>query len=855
MSAVTIKDGIHWIGVQDPDLRVFDVVMETEYGTSYNSYILKTPKFTVLFETAKRKWMPTFLENMREVCNPEEIDYIVIDHTEPDHAGSLEDLLDIAPNAKVVASSVALNFLSNICNREIPSIAVDDNDEIKLDTCTLKFISVPFLHWPDSIYTYIPEKQTLVTCDSFGCHYADDKVCNDLIEGKFVDAYKYYFDMIMGPFKSHVRYALDRIKDLDFNTICPGHGPVLRKDLDFYLDLYAKWSEEPEPEKRDKPKVVGAYVSAYGYTEELAHKIKESILEEIDADIDLYDMVYADHDKVLAEMASADGILAGTPTINGDALPPVTNLLMGLNGILHGGKVAGAFGSYGWSGEGADMLTARFKVLRMNTLEPLKVVFKPGGSDLIKAKVYGKKFAKKLQEEWVKVGTSSDGKTYWKCTVCGEVFEGALPPLTCPVCGAGQEAFVEEVPEVINKVEDKELRVVIIGSGAAAISAAESIRKRNKLATIDIYSKETDNPYYRPFLTKNMDQKEEGKSFYLNEGHYYNEENINLYLGKSVTAIDKSLKEVTFDDKSLVKYDKLVLATGASCFVPPIRGIDYEGVLALREKSDRDKLYTQLDRVRAEKGTANVVVIGGGLLGLETAFSLSQHNCNVTVLEACPTILPRQMDADGAPLLIEAINNSAVKVKTGTFVEEIYGADKAEAVITRCGLKIDADLIIVSAGIRSNLDLAKNAGLTTKNGIIVNEFMQTDDENIYAAGDCAEVNGRVIGLWDAAVTQGKTAGMHICGDEQPYEQKTLGATLHAFDAKLFSIGDLGFHDDKKYETVMSRDDINKIYKKVYFCEGKVVGGVLFGNLALTNTLVTAVQKAITVEDAVDNKLI
>ncbi len=856
MSAVTIKEGLHWIGVQDPDLRVFDVVMETEYGTSYNSYILKTPEYTVLFETAKRKWMPQFLDNMCEVCNPEEIDYIVIDHTEPDHAGSLEDLLEIAPNAKVVASPIALNFLSNICNREIPGIAVEDDDEIKLDTCTLKFLSVPFLHWPDSIYTYIPEKQTLVTCDSFGCHYADERVCNDLIEGNFVPAYKYYFDMIMGPFKSHVRYALDKIKELDFTTICPGHGPVLRENLDFYLDLYRQWSDEPAPEKRDRPKIVCAYVSAYGYTEELANTLKDSILEEIDADISMHDMVYADHNKVLAEMTTADGILTGTPTINGDALPPVTNLLMGMNGILHGGKVAAAFGSYGWSGEGPDMLNARLNVLRMNTVEPpLKVVFKPGMTDLVNAKQFGKKFAKRLQEEWVKIGTSADGKTYWKCVVCGEVFEGALPPLTCPVCGAGQEAFVEEIPEIIANKEDRELKVGIIGSGAAAVAAAEALRKRNKLAQIDVFSREKVDPYYRPFLTKNIEQEPSGKDFYLKSSHFYTDNNINLNLDTQATEIDKDAQQITFADDTTYKYDKLILATGASSFVPPIKGIDLPGVYTLREKEDRDQLFAAIDAVKTTTKSANIVVMGGGLLGLEAAYALSEHGCEVTVLEACPTILPRQMDADGAPLLMEAIANSAVKVKTNTFIEEVCGVDKVEEIITRCGLKFNADILIVSTGIKSNIELAEKSGLETRRGIVANEYMQTSDQNIYAVGDCSEFNGDIFGLWDAAVAEGKVAGAHIAGDIQPYQPKVLGATLHAYGVQLFSIGDLGFHDDCEYQTVMSRNDINKTYRKLFFKENKLVGGILFGDVSLTNALVSGVAKAFSIEDAKDFKLV
>jgi flavorubredoxin len=139
MSTLEVTKDLYWVGVLDHKLRVFDVVMETEYGTSYNSYILKTSTHTVLFETAKLKFMDEFISNLREVCNPEEIDYIVVDHTEPDHVGSLEKLLDIAPKAKIVASQIAINFLTDICNREIPSIVVKDKEELVLGNYTLQF--------------------------------------------------------------------------------------------------------------------------------------------------------------------------------------------------------------------------------------------------------------------------------------------------------------------------------------------------------------------------------------------------------------------------------------------------------------------------------------------------------------------------------------------------------------------------------------------------------------------------------------------------------------------------------------------------------------------------------------------
>jgi len=850
MASVKVAENFYWVGVLDPDLRIFDVIMRTEYGTSYNSYILKTPKFTVLFETAKLKWFDTFMSNLREVCNPEDIDYIVINHTEPDHSGSLVKLLDLAPKAKVLASPVAIGFLKEICNQDFPNQPVADNDVVELDTCKLRFLSVPQLHWPDSMYTHIDGKDILVTCDSFGCHYADARICNDLIEGDFLAAYRYYFEMIMGPFKPNIRYALERIKEVKFNIIAPGHGPVLRTKLDYYLNLYAEWSKEAPKEKRERPKVVIPYVTCYGYTEQLAHEIMAGIKEETDADINLYDMVYADAKKVAKELAAADGFLFGSPTINGDALPPVLDLAMGLNGVLNGGKVAGAFGSYGWSGEGPEMLMERLKLLRMKTVEPaFKIKFKPEGEKQAAARKYGRRFGRKLKEEWQKIGVSAGGKTYWKCVVCGEVFEGALPPDTCPVCGAGVEAFVECFPEVITYKSDEELKVVIIGSGAAAVYAAEAIRKRNAKAQIDLYTREAVLPYFRPILTKSLGVEVPDNEYFIHHDHYYQEQRIGLHLDSPVESIDRKSKTVTVKGAT-VAYDKLIIATGAECFIPPIKGATLPEVVAIRNSEDANRVKAMI-----AKDKKRIAIIGGGLLGLEAASSLYAAGHDITVIEGAGGILPRQLDDEGSAVLKKVVEATRVKLLLGEFVDEIEGEEHVKQIKTKQGCVVPCDIVIISAGIKNNTDLAKAAKLEVDRGIVVNERMQTSDANIYAAGDCAIVDGIVQGLWEPAIDQGKAAGANAAGDKVVYAPKIISATLHAFGTQLFSLGDLGREKNAAYSQVGTRNELNGIYSKFYFKDNKLAGGILLGDTKLTNPLLVGVSKAFTPEDAVDNKLV
>ena len=176
MKSLELKKDIYWIGSLDPNLRIFDIIMETEFGTTYNSYIVKGSEKIALFETVKAKCFEEYIEKIKQYVDPKKIDYIVVDHTEPDHAGSVEMLLDYAPNAKVVGSQAAIDFLREIANKDFDTIVVNHGDTLDLGNKTLKFISAPFLHWPDSIYTYIPEDKVLVTCDSFGAHYSWDEV-------------------------------------------------------------------------------------------------------------------------------------------------------------------------------------------------------------------------------------------------------------------------------------------------------------------------------------------------------------------------------------------------------------------------------------------------------------------------------------------------------------------------------------------------------------------------------------------------------------------------------------------------------------------------------------------------------
>lgn len=397
MKSLKLKESLYWVGSLDPELRVFDIIMNTDFGTSYNSYCIKGRDRTVLIETVKLKFFNDYIERLKEITDIQKIEYIIVNHTEPDHAGSIEKMLDLNPNITMIGSKTAIDFLKNICNREFKYIEVKNGDGLSLGDKTLKFIDAKCLHWPDTIYTYLVEDKVLFSCDSFGAHYCLDTILQSTIKNKeeYMSAFKYYYDMILSPYKSFYLEAIARIEGLEIDMVCPGHGPVLDEDPWKIIKLSKEYSMEINPNKNKT--VVIPYVSAYGYTGEIAQGIKRAI-EDAGVDVKIFDMVYADKSEVLKEIYWANGILFGSPTILGEALKPIWDILTDISSVTHRGKLASAFGSYGWSGEAVPNLMERIKQIKMKPFkEGLKIRFKPSDEQLKEAYEFGKEFAEAVK--------------------------------------------------------------------------------------------------------------------------------------------------------------------------------------------------------------------------------------------------------------------------------------------------------------------------------------------------------------------------------------------------------------------------------------------------------------------------
>jgi len=394
---IDISEDVKWIGVLDPDLVSFDVVMETKYGTSYNSYFIDAEKKTIV-ETTKEKYWEDYLLKIDQVCNPEEIDYIVVNHTEPDHSGNLKNLLRLAPQAKVVGTGNAIRYLRDLMGTDFDYMVVKDGHTLSLGNKTLRFISAPNLHWPDTMYTFLEEDKMLFTCDSFGAHFCDDNLFEDELERRkeYEESFKYYFDVILRPYSKFMLKAIEKIDGLDIKTICTGHGPVLRKNWKKYVDLSKEYAED-ERTQPEKPRVFIPYVSAYQKTGMVAKLIAEGIQQAGEFDVDVCDIEMSPMGELEEKINHASAYIIGSPTINQNILFPIYKCFALINPIRDKGKLSAAFGSFGWSGEAKKMISDNLQNLKLKVFDDgMFVKFTPNEEDSAQAIAFGKAFGEEL---------------------------------------------------------------------------------------------------------------------------------------------------------------------------------------------------------------------------------------------------------------------------------------------------------------------------------------------------------------------------------------------------------------------------------------------------------------------------
>lgn len=386
------------------------------------------------------------------------------------------------------------------------------------------------------------------------------------------------------------------------------------------------------------------------------------------------------------------------------------------------------------------------------------------------------------------------------------------------------------------------LKYVIIGNGMAGLSAAKEIRNLDKNGSITIISSEEYLTYYRLKLSHYISKTFEDKELLIYKEDWYRKNNIEVILEKIVENIDTYKKQIKLDDGKIVTYDKLLLANGSKPFVPPITGKFKEGVFALRTLKDLKYIKNYFEKCE------DITVIGGGLLGLEAAWAIKQLGKKVNVVEFFPYLLPRQLDKEMADIVSKKLSDSGLKLYFDTAAEEILGEVKAEGLKFKDGGQIKTDAILFSAGIRPNIDLVRETSIEFDKGVKVDSYLKTNIEDVYAAGDIAEVNGIVLGLWTAATEQGKIAGANMTGENKEYKIPEPFTTLSIGDISLFSIGNV-----KDYTEVLKHDE-GENHFRLFVADNKLVGGILLGDISKMNSVKKAVNGNMDISDLIKEGL-
>jgi len=401
--AIKIKNNLYYIGVSDPDIRTFDIIMKTANGTTYNAYLLKTDEGVVIFDTVKEEFQEEFFAKVESLCSYDEIKYIIMHHLEPDHSGALPTLAKRAKNAKVFISPMARPMLKSIAKRDDLELEnVWTNRELQIGGKTIRFLSTPNLHWPETMSSYLVEDKVLFSGDVFGSHYYDPRLFDDLV-GDFDYAFKYYYDHIMRPFKSDVLNALRLYEKCEIDIICNLHGPIIRANPQKYIDMYANWSNK-DVRLHGKKIISIFYVTSYKNTKDMAHSIYDGIESGENLIANIYDLTALDEGNMITILEESTGILIGSPTINEDVPKPVWDLLSCMMLLEKKGKFGGCFGSYGWSGEAVDMMNGRLKQLKFRVpLAPMKIKLIPTQEELDECFDFGREFGEIVNGKMVEM--------------------------------------------------------------------------------------------------------------------------------------------------------------------------------------------------------------------------------------------------------------------------------------------------------------------------------------------------------------------------------------------------------------------------------------------------------------------
>jgi len=380
--------------------------------------------------------------------------------------------------------------------------------------------------------------------------------------------------------------------------------------------------------------------------------------------------------------------------------------------------------------------------------------------------------------------------------------------------------------------------LVVVGGGVAGVSAVEAARSENPAIAITLIGDEPELPYRRLRLTPYLAGQESRESLLLRPRQWYRDRRINLLTDTRVTRIDPTARTLTLrGDQPAVRYDQLVLATGSFPRRLPMAGLDKPNVFYVRRLADAEALRS------AARSHDECVVIGGGLLGLETAKALALAGANVQVIEAADRVLPRQLDERGSERLADALRREGLALHLGRSVKQVHGEDRVSLVRLDNGVSLFANVVVVAVGIQPVTDLARGATCEVDRGIVVDDALSTTVDGIFAAGDAARHGGVVYGIWPAAMEQGRIAGINAAGGDEVFEGIVPFNPLKVVDAPVYSIGVTGAEVPTDRELVL---DTAECYKKLTVRGDRLIGAVLVGDTAESEALAGAVVEGLDV---------
>lgn len=419
------------------------------------------------------------------------------------------------------------------------------------------------------------------------------------------------------------------------------------------------------------------------------------------------------------------------------------------------------------------------------------------------------------------------------------------------VRGAFSCEFPEEVkvekgdPEDMEPTDDA-VRIVILGSGIAAVAAAKEIRRRSKAAEVTMISRETRLPYARPMLSKGLTGSFSMDSYSVMDENWLAENAVTYLGGAEIVSLDTAAHTVSLADGRCVSYDKCIYALGADCFAPPIPGRELKGVFTLRYDSDLAAIRAAMLRGK------RAVIVGGGITGLELAWELKKSGLEVTVLDVLARLMDRFLDGRTADLLREAVEAVGIEVRTGVQIRAIEGEERAERICFADGTAIEAQIVILSTGYRPNTALAKAAGIVSDRAVTVSERMETSNRDVFACGDCAD---RSSATWLQSIRQGTVAAANALGAAMSFAAEAEPVMVHTADTALLTVGDMGKREGETYSFLYGAvpgDDrsffVNPAPRRyaahVTLClrGDTVVGAALLGSISLMRVAQYAVDE-------------